>query len=131
MTTMIINMTANKIAVNARNWVGNPALLVTASTQVEIVLNPPSVGTPVYTLTSTSVSVEFTVSNSSNYKVTYYLYLNNNEETTLVGDSSEEKEYIVSYDGLSIGDEGHFYIEFTNSVDYKKTLESYTFIVEE
>ena len=94
------------------------------------ILNPPSVGTPVYTLGGTSFSAEFTVSNSSNYKITYYLYLNENEEATLVGDCSEEKDYLISYDGLTIGDEGHFYIEFTNSVDYKKTLDSYTFKVE-
>ena len=95
------------------------------------ILNPPTVGTPTYNLSGHTFTASFTVSNSSKYKITYYLYLNENEEPTLVDDCTEEKEYLISYEGLNKGDEGHFYIEFTNSVDYKKTIESYNFVVEE
>ena len=63
--------------------------------------------------------------------MTYYLYINENKEPTLVDDCTESKEYLISYDELVKGDKGHFYIEFTNSVDYKKTIESYNFFVEE
>ena len=95
------------------------------------ILNPPSLSEVSYSVEGNTFNASFTVSNSSKYKMTYYLYLNENEEPTLVDDCTEEKEYLVSYEGLSVGDEGHFYIEFTNSVDYKKTIESYTFIMEE
>ena len=63
--------------------------------------------------------------------MTYYLYINENKEPTSVDDCTESKEYLISYDELVKGDKGHFYIEFTNSVDYKKTIESYNFFVEE
>ena len=95
------------------------------------ILNPPTVKETVYSLESHTFTASFTISNSSNYKMTYYLYLNGNDEPTLVDDCTESKEYLISYDGLTRGDEGHFYIEFTNSVDYVKTLESYNFVVEE
>ena len=47
------------------------------------------------------------------------------------GDCTKEDTYVGCYDALNSGDKGHFYIEFTNSVDYQKTIESYKFIVEE
>ena len=95
------------------------------------ILNPPMVASPIYTVSNNAFTASFTISNSSKYKMTYYLYLNDNKEPTLVDDCTEEKEYLVSYDGLNQGDTGHFYIEFTNSVDYKKTIETYNFVVEE
>ena len=95
------------------------------------ILNPPSISGTTYSVEGSTFTAAFTVSNSSQYKMTYYLYLNENEEPTLVDDCTEEKEYLISYDGLTLGDEGRFYIEFTNSVDYKKTIESYNFVVEE
>lgn len=95
------------------------------------ILNPPSISETTYTVSGSTFEAKFIVSNSSQYKMTYYLFLNENKEPTLVDDCTEEKEYLITYEGLEKGDEGHFYIEFTNSVDYKKTIESYTFIVEE
>lgn len=95
------------------------------------ILNPPSLSAVNYKVEGRVFNASFTVSNSSKYKMTYYLFLNENEEPTLVDDCTEEKEYLITYNELNIGDEGHFYIEFTNSVDYKKTIESYDFIVEE
>ena len=94
------------------------------------ILNPPSVSTPIYTVNGNTFSASFTVSNSSKYQMTYFLFINNSSEAALAEDCTEEKEYLISYDKLNMGDEGHFYIEFTNSVDYKKTIESYTFKVE-
>ena len=95
------------------------------------ILNPPTVSATYYSLTGSSFTASFTISNSNKYKMTYYLYINENEEPTLVDDCTESKEYLVTYEELNVGDEGHFYIEFTNSVDYVKTIESYNFIVEE
>ena len=95
------------------------------------ILNPPTVVSPTYNVSGGTFTASFTISNSSKYKMTYYLYLNENKEPILVDDCTEEKEYLVSYDGFNKGDEGHFYIEFTNSVDYKKTIETYNFVMEE
>ena len=95
------------------------------------ILNPPTVSETNYSIVENTFTASFTISNSNNYKMTYYLYINENKEPTLVDDCTESKEYLISYDGLVKGDEGHFYIEFTNSVDYKKTIESYNFVVEE
>ena len=95
------------------------------------ILNPPTVSAAYYSLTGSSFTASFTISNSNKYKMTYYLYINENEGPTLVDDCTESKEYLVTYEELNVGDEGHFYIEFTNSVDYVKTIESYNFVVEE
>ena len=95
------------------------------------VLNPPSVENHVYQVINHTFSAQFTISNPGKYKITYYLFLNDSKEATLTDDCSEAKEYLVEYDALNKGDSGRFYIEFTNTVDYKKTIDSYTFNVEE
>ena len=59
----------------------------------------------------------------------WHLYINDIE--VLSGECTEEKEYTVNYDKLDVKDEGRFYVEFTNKVDYKQTIENYTFVVEE
>ena len=134
--TMGTAYSKSKAVSRAFNFAGISLILTAAAIKTGslisnvYILNPPSVGTPVYTLNGNSFTAEFTVSNPGDYKMTYYLFLNDNKEATIVGDCSEEKEYLISYDELTTGDEGHFYIEFTNSVDYKKTLDSYTFKVE-
>ena len=57
--------------------------------------------------------------------------MNDEKEARVKEDCSEAKDYTFTYNELNINDEGHFYIEFTNSFDYVKTIESYKFIVEE
>ena len=43
---------------------------------------------------------------------------------------SEEKEYTGSYENIKKGDELHFYVSFTNNVDYVKTIDSFKTTVE-
>ena len=93
------------------------------------VLNPPSVSEQTFVVENKVFSYEFTVSNPGEYQITYYLYVNDIE--VMQGDCTKEDTYVGSYDALNSGDKGHFYIEFTNRVDYQKTIESYKFIVEE
>ena len=93
------------------------------------ILNPPSISAPHYAVTEHVFNYEFTVSNPSNYTINYFLEINTNKVIT--GDCSEERTYNGSYGGLKTGDELHFYIEFTNGVDYTKTIDNYKYTVEE
>ena len=93
------------------------------------VLNPPSINDVVYKVENQTFSFDFKVSNEGKYEITYFLYINNIE--TLKEDCSEPTTYHGSYTDLNIGDTGHFYIEFSNRVDYHKTIETYSFIVED
>jgi hypothetical protein len=95
------------------------------------VLNPPSVSAHTYALKDHVFNASFTISNPGNYKIDYYLFINDNKEAVISGDCSEEKEYTFEYQDLKKNDRGHFYIEFTNKVDYKKTIETYKFVVED
>lgn len=126
-----------KNVVRAINFAGISLILTAAAIKTgslisnAYVLNPPSVGTVVYDLKDHAFSAVFTVSNPAKYQINYYLYINNDKNPALTDDCSEEKEYLIAYENLNKGDKGHFYIEFTNTVDYKKTIESYKFNVEE
>ncbi len=93
------------------------------------ILNPPSISAPHYAVTEHVFNYEFTVSNPSKYTINYFLEINANKVIT--GDCSEERTYNGSYEGLKTGDELHFYIEFTNGVDYTKTIDNYKYTVEE
>ena len=82
-----------------------------------------------FTVKDNKFTATFSVSNPRGYMTNYYLFINDIE--VLNGECTEEKEYTVNYDKLNGKDEGRFYVEFTNKVDYKQTIENYTFVVEE
>ena len=127
----------SKSIARAFNFAGISLILTAAAIKTgslisnAYVLNPPSVENHIYQVNEHTFHAEFTISNPGEYKITYYLFINENKEATLTEDCSESKEYLVEYDGLNKGDSGRFHIEFTNTVDYKKTIDSYTFNVEE
>lgn len=93
------------------------------------VLNPPSLSAISYRLENKVFSFEFTVSNPGEYQIDYYIYINDIE--VLKVDCSEPTTYVGTYDKLEVGDKGLFYVEFTNNVDYRKTIEKHTFVVME
>ena len=93
------------------------------------ILNPPSISNNHYEVTEHVFNYEFTVSNPGEYTVNYFLEINNNK--VIIGDCSEEKTYTGSYEGLNKGDKLHFYVQFTNEVDYTKTIDNYKYTVEE
>jgi len=125
----------SKVVTRVLNLTGISLILTAAAIKTgsvlanAYVLNPPSISETKYTVEGSVFEASFKVSNSAQYEMTYYLYINDIE--MMVGDCSIEKEYVVTYSELKGKDQCHFYIEFTNGVDYKKTVESYTFIVEE
>ena len=127
----------SKSVARAFNFAGISLILTAAAIKTgslianAYVLNPPSVENHIYQVINHTFSAQFTISNPGKYKITYYLFLNDSKEAALTDDCSEAKEYLVEYDTLNKGDSGRFYIEFTNTVDYKKTIDSYTFNVEE
>lgn len=124
----------SKSVTRAFNFAGISLILTAAAIKTGslisnvYILNPPSVKEATYKVESSSFIAEFTISNLGKYQIYYYLVIN--EQEVLKEDCSEEKEYYITYDGLNIGDEGRFYIEFNNRVDYKKTIDSYDFKVE-
>lgn len=133
-TTMGTSYSKGKSVARAFNFAGISLILTAAAIKTgslisnAYILNPPSINDINYVLEGHSFSVEFSVANQGKYRIVYYLYIN--DEKVLNEDCSDEKTYSVSYDQLSQGDDYLFYIEFTNSVDYKKTIESYSFKVE-
>jgi hypothetical protein len=95
------------------------------------VLNPPSLTNKEFIVEKHSFKATFTVSNPMKYAMSYYLFINENEEPVIKEDCTEAKEYTFEYNELQKGDSGHFYIEFSNKVDYRKTIETFNFKVED
>ena len=93
------------------------------------VSNPPVISEHTCRLVDHTFQAVFTISNPGKYTIYYYLRIN--DQQVAKEECSEEKEYVFLYDGLNKGDKGEFSIYFTNRVDLKKTIESYTFNLEE
>ena len=125
----------SKAVVRVFNFTGISLILTAAAIKTgtlianAYVLNPPSLSEVNYVIKDHQFNASFTVSNPRGYVTNYYLYINDIE--VLNGECSEEKEYTINYDKLNVNDKGRFYVEFTNGVDYKQTIENYTFVVEE
>ena len=133
-TKMGTNHSRSKGVVRAFNFAGISLILTAAAIKTGslisnvYILNPPSISDANYVLKGQTFEGEFTVSNKGRYHIYYYLLVN--DEKVISKDCSEEETYYVSYDKLNNGDVGHFYIEFSNDVDYKKVIDSYSFKVE-
>ena len=136
-TNMGTAYSRGKAVARAVNFAGISLILTAAAIKTgslisnAYVLNPPSVEGMVYHLEDHTFTASFTISNPGKYRIDYYLFVNNNETPALEEDCSEEKEYLAKYENLKVGDKCHFYIEFTNTVDYKKVIESHKFNVQE
>lgn len=134
-TKMGTNYSRSKNVVRAFNFAGISLILTAAAIKTGslisnvYILNPPAVSEINYVIEDATFEAEFTVSNQGKYHIAYFLLIN--DKQVLKEDCSEEKTYLVSYDKLIPGDEGRFYIEFSNDVDYKKVIENYTFTVED
>lgn len=130
------NYSKSKGVVKAINFAGISLLLTAAAIKTgslisnAYILNPPSVKEASYTVNNLSFKASFVISNIEKYKINCYLFINDNKEAVLKEDCSESKEYNFTYNNLNNGDTGHFYIQFSNGVDYIKTIDSYKFIVE-
>lgn len=129
------NYSKGKAVVRAFNLTGISLILTAAAIKTgslianAYVLNPPSVENVKYQVKDHTFDASFKITNVGEYSIYYYLYIN--DKNVMLVDCSEAKEYTVNYSGLKTHDRGHFYIEFSNNVDYKKTIENYTFTVED
>lgn len=125
----------SKMVLRAFNFAGISLILTAAAIKTgnlisnAYVLNPPSINNATYHVENNVFSFKFSVDNPGKYQVTYHLTVNGKEVLNI--DCSEPATYEDSYSGLKIGDKGKFYIDFTNRVDYRKTIANYTYIVEE
>ena len=134
-TKMGTNYSKSKNIMRAFNITGVSLILTAAAIRTGsfisnvYVLNPPSVSFATCQVKDHTFEAEFTISNPNGYEIYYYLTVNGEE--ILKEDCKEEKTYNVSYSHLQANDEGSFYIQFTNRVDYKKIIEKYDFKVEE
>ena len=125
----------SKMALKVFNFAGISLILTAAAIKTGsllsnvFVLNPPSISADKYYLEGHTFKAEFKVSNPNNYHIEAYLMVNN--EKVLSEDCHEPKEYVIEYNQLQTNDVCAFYIKFDNGVDYTKTIEKYTFKVEE
>ena len=129
------NYSRSKNVVRAFNFAGISLILTAAAIKTGslisnvYILNPPSISETNYRLEGHTFKADFTVSNINKYQLTYYFIVNNKE--VVKEDCSEEETYEFIYENLSLNDKCHFYIEFSNGIDYRKTISTYDFKVEE
>ena len=88
--------------------------------------NPPTVVNPNVVCAEGELTYSFTIENKLKYKTTYYLDING--ENVLKEECSEPKEYNGTYSPIEAGSRCKFYVSFTNSLDYFKTIFTKEFI---
>ena len=126
----------SKGVVRAFNFAGISLILTAAAIKTGsfisnvFVLNPPTISDFSYQVVDHTFTASFSVTNPNKYEVTAYLTINGDDELVLTEDCKEEKEYLITYEGLQKGDVGRFYIKFS-SLDYNPVIESCDFVVEE
>ena len=87
---------------------------------------PPAINFPTVTFTEEKIVYSFSVSNPKNYVTTYCLEING---TRVIEESCREtKDYVGEYSPVVAGDKCKFFITFTNSFDYYKTIYTNEFI---
>lgn len=91
------------------------------------VWNPPTISNQSIVVQGETLTYSFTVKNKMNYKTTYYLEING--ERVIDELCSESKDYSGEYSPVASGDRCKFFITFTNSIDYYKTIYTNDFVV--
>ena len=124
----------SKAVVRAFNMVGISLILTATAIKTGslisnvFILNPPTISEKSYLVEDGTFKATFTISNSGKYRIDYHLFIN--DEEVLNEECSNSETYEVTYSHLEDGDSGHFYIAFSNRVDYQKTIETFDFKVE-
>ena len=90
------------------------------------VSDPPTISNAAIIINEGELSYSFTVSNKRNYKTYYSLDING--ENVLKEDCVESRDYNGTYSPINKGDKCKFYITFTNSLDYYKTIFTNEFV---
>ena len=108
------------------------AILVTAASIASrtlisnaFILNPPKAKMEVCEVVDNQFHYSFTITNKGEYKIYYSISVDNVEK--LKKDCSAPSTYEGYFSDIEEGQKGLFSIEFTNSVDYKKTIKRITF----
>ena len=108
------------------------AILVTAASIASrtlisnaFILNPPKAKMEVCEVVDNQFHYSFTITNKGEYKIYYSISVDNVEK--LKKDCSTPSTYEGYFSDIEEGQKGLFLIEFTNSVDYKKTIKRITF----
>ena len=108
------------------------AILVTAASIASrtlisnaFILNPPKAKMEVCEVVDNQFHYSFTITNKGEYKIYYSISVDNAEK--LKKDCSTPSTYEGYFSDIEEGQKGLFLIEFTNSVDYKKTIKRITF----
>lgn len=89
--------------------------------------DPPTISNASIIVNEGELAYSFSVSNKRNYKTYYCLDING--ENVLKEDCIESRDYSGTYSPISKGDRCKFYITFTNSLDYYKTIFTNEFVV--
>lgn len=132
------NYSRSKMTLRVFNFTGISLILTAAAIKTgslisnAYVLNPPSISNDSCVVEGHTLKAAFTINNPRQYKVECYLSVTRNGEAVelLREECTEEKEYLIEYSELHANDQGNFYIEFTNKVDYVKVLKTYEVKVE-
>ena len=88
--------------------------------------NPPTVESPVITLEDETLHYSFTIKNKNNYVTTYYISLDGKEVYSQ--SCREAKSYSGTYSPIPKNTKVKFFVQFTNSLDYYKTIYTNEFI---
>lgn len=88
---------------------------------------PPEVVSPTVLVNGETLSFTFSIKNPKNYKTTYFVDING--ENVLQEECVMEQDYAGEYSPVKVGDRCKFYITFTNSLDYYKTIYTNEFVV--
>ena len=88
---------------------------------------PPEVVSPTVLVNGETLSFIFSIKNPRKYKTTYFVDING--ENVLQEECVMEQDYVGEYSPVKVGDRCKFYITFTNSLDYYKTIYTNEFVV--
>ena len=111
-TGLAILVTAASI--NSRSMISN-----------SFILNPPTAKMTVCEVVDGVFNYEFTIKNTAKYQVVYYIDVDGVQKKS--EDCSASDTYKGSFSEINDGEKGVFYINFTNKVDYIKTIKRVTF----
>lgn len=92
------------------------------------IVNPPEIKNAEFVISEGTFSYSFSVTNKQGYKITYLLDVNGGR--VLEEDCTEAKDYSGEYSPLVSGDKCKFFIQFTNSFDYYKTILTKEFVID-
>ena len=89
------------------------------------IVNVPTVENEKFEVIEGVLNYSFEITNKGKYQVYYIINVDN--VNIVKQDCSNPDTYVGTFNEISDGQTGHFYIEFTNSVDYTKRITSVTF----